>query len=55
MAGDGKMKSAVPVYRRPGLDKLLTKHGKGLRMSGGKCEMCGGSMNDKFLFADQAL
>ena len=24
--------------------------GKGLRMSGGKCEMCGGSMNDKFLF-----
>jgi len=53
LAGDGKMKSAV--YRRPGLDKLLTKHGKGLRMSGGKCEMCGGSMNDKFLFADQAL
>jgi len=53
MAGDGKMKSAV--YRRPGLDKLMTKHGKGLRMSGGKCEMCGGSMNDKFLFADQAL
>jgi hypothetical protein len=53
MAGDEKMKSAV--YRRPGLDKLMTKHGKGLRMSGGKCEMCGGSMNDKFLFADQAL
>jgi hypothetical protein len=53
MAGDGKMKTAV--YRRPGLDKLMTKHGKGLRMSGGKCEMCGGSMNDKFLFADQAL
>jgi len=53
MAGDGRMKSAV--YRRPGLDKLMTKHGKGLRMSGGKCEMCGGSMNDKFLFADQAL
>ena len=53
VAGDGKMKTAV--YRRPGLDKLMTKHGKGLRMSGGKCEMCGGSMNDKFLFADQAL
>jgi len=53
MAGDGRMKSAV--NRRPGLDKLMTKHGKGLRMSGGKCEMCGGSMNDKFLFADQAL
>jgi len=29
--------------------------GKGLRMSGGECKMCGGSMNDKFLFADQAL
>jgi hypothetical protein len=54
MAGDGKMKTAV--YRRPGLDKLMTKHGKGLRMSGGKCEACKGSgMNDKFLFADQAL
>ena len=53
MAGEGRMKTAV--YRRPGLDKLMTKHGKGLRMSGGKCEMCGGSMNDKFLFADQAL
>ena len=50
---DRKMKTAV--YRRPGLDKLLTKHGKGLRMSGGKCEMCGGSMNDKFLFSDIAL
>ena len=54
MAGDGKMKTAV--YRRPGLDKLLTKHGKGLRMSGsGTCELCGGSMNDKFLFSDIAL
>jgi len=29
--------------------------GKGLRMSGGECEMCGGSMNDKFLFSDIAL
>ena len=30
--------------------------GKGLRMSGGECEACKGSgMNDKFLFADQAL
>jgi hypothetical protein len=52
MAGDGKMKTAV--YRRPGLDKLLTKHGKGLRMSGGMCQGCG-MMNDKFIFADQAL
>ena len=54
VAGDGRMKSAV--HRNPGLDKLMTKHGKGLRMSGGACEMCKGSgMNDKFLFADQAL
>ena len=43
LAGDGKFKSAV------------VKHGKGLRMSGGECEMCGGSMNDKFLFQDIAL
>ena len=54
VAGDGRMKSAV--YRPPELDKLMMKHGKGLRMSGsGACEVCGGSMNDKFLFADQAL
>jgi len=59
VAGDGRMRPAV--YRPPGLDKLMTKHGKGLRMSangltmGGNCKMCGGSMNDKFLFADQAL
>ena len=59
VAGDGRMKSAV--YRPPELDKLMMKHGKGLRMSangltmGGNCKMCGGSMNDKFLFADQAL
>jgi hypothetical protein len=55
VAGDGRMKSAV--YRPPGLDKLMMKHGKGLRMSGSgaSCEVCGGSMNDKFLFADQAL
>jgi len=26
-----------------------------MRMSGGECEMCGGSMNDKFLFSDIAL
>jgi hypothetical protein len=59
MAGDGKMRPAV--YRRPGLDKLMAKHGKGkrmsgdgLRMSGGMCQGCG-MMNDKFLFADIAL
>ena len=50
---DGRMRPAVV---RHDLSKLNLKHGKGLRMSGsGACEMCGGSMNDKFLFADQAL
>ena len=64
LAGDGRMKSAVEV--RPAvmprgkidpedMRRLMTKHGRGLRMSGGECEMCGGSMNDKFIFADQAL
>ena len=52
VAGDGRMKSAVV---KPDLSKLNLKHGKGLRMGGGACEMCGGSMNDKFLFNDQAL
>ena len=37
------------------MKRLMAKHGKGLRMAGGECEMCGGSMNDKFLFADIAL
>ena len=51
---DRRMRPAV--VRRPGLDKLMTKHGEGLRMSGsGACEVCGGSMNDKFLFADVAI
>jgi len=37
-------------------DPSKLKHGNGLRMSGGACEMCKGSgMNDKFIFADQAL
>jgi len=37
-------------------DPSKLKHGNGLRMSGnGACKMCGGSMNDKFIFADQAL
>ena len=46
-----------PAVVRPDLSKLNLKHGKGLRMSGSgaSCEVCGGSMNDKFLFADQAL
>ena len=34
---------------------LRLQQGQGLRMSGGTCEMCGGSMNDKFLFQNQAL
>jgi len=65
VAGDGRMKSAVyrpAVEMRPAVmprskfDPSKIKHGNGLRMSGGACEMCKGSgMNDKFLFADQAL
>ena len=50
---DRRMRPAVVRYD---LSKLNLKHGKGLRMSGsGACEMCGGSMNDKFLFADASL
>jgi len=37
------------------MKRMMVKHGKGLRMSGGECEMCGGSMNDKFLFQDISL
>jgi len=33
----------------------MTKHRKGLRISGGKSEKLGGSMKDTILFADQAL
>ena len=44
-----------PAVVRPDLSKLNLKRGKGLRMSGGACEMCGGSMNDKFLFGNIAL
>jgi hypothetical protein len=56
LSGDGRMKSAV--VEKPSMadmKRLMAKHGKGLRMSGGECEMCGGSMNDKFLFQDIAL
>ena len=66
LAGDGRMKSAVvrpAVMPRGKIDledmkRLIAKHGRGLRMSGsGTCEACKGSgmMNDKFIFADQAL
>ena len=67
VAGDGRMKSAAEirpaamprrtaVMPRGKIGPSKLKHGNGLRMSGsGKCEVCGGSMNDKFLFADQAL
>ena len=50
---DRRMRPAVVRYD---LSKLNLKQGNGLRMSGsGACEMCGGSMNDKFLFADASL
>ena len=66
VAGDGRMRKNPswdydrrmrPAVVRYDLSKLNLKQGKGLRMSGsGACEMCKGSgMNDKFLFADQAL
>ena len=72
MAGDGRMKKnpswnydqrmrpAVMPRRKIDVDEMkknMTKHGKGLRMSGsGTCEACKGSgMNDKFLFSDIAL
>jgi len=70
VAGVGKMRPAVmkrpsmaelqknrpAVMPRGKLDPSKIKHGNGLRMSGGECEMCKGSgMNDKFLFADASL
>ena len=66
VAGDGKMSSAVEirpavmprrtaVMPRGKIDPSKLKHGNGLRMSGGNCEMCGGSMNEKFIFSDASL
>jgi len=43
------------VMPRGKLDPSKIKHGNGLRMSGGACEMCGGSMNDKFFFNNISL
>ena len=58
LSGDGRMKSAV--VEKPSMadmKRMMAKHGRGLRMSGGECEACKGSgmMNDKFLFQDIAL
>jgi hypothetical protein len=58
LAGNGKFKSAV--VEKPSMadmKRMMAKHGRGLRMSGGECEACNGSgmMNDKFLFQDIAL
>ena len=58
LAGNGKIKSAV--VEKPSMadmKRMMAKHGRGLRMSGGECEACNGSgmMNDKFLFADISL
>ena len=57
---DGRIRPAVmprpAVVPRGKFDPSKLKHGNELRMSGsGNCEVCGGSMNDKFIFADQAL
>ncbi len=52
VAGDGKMKrpSMAELQKiRPAVMPRPTV------MPGGACKMCGGSMNDKFLFADIAL
>ena len=52
VAGDGRMKSAV--VERPSMAKMnrmMAKHGNGLRLSGGECEVCKGSgMNDNIVF-----
>ena len=49
LAGNGKFKSAV--VEKPSMadmKRMMAKHGRGLRMSGGECEACKGSrMNDK--------
>ena len=33
----------------------LRLQGNGMRVSGGSCCMCGGGMDDKFIFANQSL
>ena len=66
MADLQRIKSAVEV--RPAvmprgkidpedMQRLMAKHGRGLRMAGDECEACKGSgmMNDKFIFSDIAL
>ena len=40
---------------RPSSRDIKKLFGNGMRLSGGACEMCGSSMNDKFIFADASL
>jgi len=53
LSGEGKMKPAVVRPSHRDVEKYM--RGKGMRLSGGACEMCGGSMNDKFIFENIAL
>ena len=50
----GKKGNVSKLSQMSGLG-LRLQQGNGMRLSGGTCEMCGGSMNDKFLFQNQAL
>jgi len=50
----GKKGNVAKLSQMSGLG-LRLQHGNGLKLSGGTCEMCGGSMNDNFLFQNQAL
>ena len=51
---DKKGSNVAKLSQMSGLG-LRLQQGKGMRLSGGTCEMCGGSMNDKFIFSDQSL
>jgi len=52
----GRNQKGAIVDRAMKLSGLgLRVYGDGLRMSGGMCSGCGAMMNDKFLFANQAL
>ena len=44
-------KNRPAIMPRGKIDPSKIKHGNGLRMSGnGTCDVCGGSMNDIFIF-----